>query len=138
MTLKVVHPYRVTLYCHVLRSTQSYTYHDRKSKKKSRNLHIYTHKKYYIHTYRCLDDVHLAEDQLYDIDLRESLSISQSSEKHFLSPLRHVTPIEQKLFRIMLSTICNFHFYAKRPHKGVTEWPLKYSFLNISKTIENF
>ena len=25
----------------------------------------------YIHTYRCLDDVHLAEDQLYDIDLRE-------------------------------------------------------------------
>ena len=46
--------------------------------------------------------------------------------------------IEQKLFRIMLSTICNFHFFAKRPHKGVTRGPLKYSLPNISKTIENF
>ena len=46
--------------------------------------------------------------------------------------------IEQKLFRIMLLTICNFHFFAKRPHKGVTEWPLKYSLPNITKTIENF
>ena len=46
--------------------------------------------------------------------------------------------IEQKLLRIMLSTLRNFHFYAKRSHKGVAEWPLKYSFLNISKTMENF